>query len=72
MLVNEEAKMPKTNSFVPPSSKVMTRRGRKILALTFLLVAVFIVVCGYCAMMIRAIAWVFILLYRLLEACAHC
>ena len=70
--VNEKSKMLKTNSFVPPSNKVMTRHGRKILALFFLLMAVFIVACGYCAMMIRAVVWVCILLYRLLEASAHC
>lgn len=46
--------------------------GRKILAVIFLLMAFFIVAWGYCAMMIRSVVWVFILLYRLLEACAHC
>jgi len=47
------------------------KKKTTIVACLFLVVA-FAVVVGYCAMQVRAIAWVFGLLRRLLEASAHC
>ena len=53
-------------------SQCMARFQKTTIAACLVLVVAFAVVVGYCAMQVRGIAWVFGLLWRLLERSAHC
>ena len=60
------------NACTMKDSQCMARFQKTTIAACLVLVVAFAVVVGYCAMQVRGIAWVFGLLWRLLERSAHC